>query len=64
MKTCACGALFSAAIPGNRCAECGGLSLHPAPEWVDVTAAYRPWFTLAPWRAADGWVLLAGARIA
>jgi ribosomal protein L11 methyltransferase len=29
---------------------------------IDVAAAYRPWFTLAPWRAAEGWVLLAGAR--
>jgi ribosomal protein L11 methyltransferase len=28
----------------------------------DVVAAYAPWFTLAAWRTADGWVLLAGAR--
>jgi ribosomal protein L11 methyltransferase len=28
----------------------------------EVIAAYAPWFTLAAWRTADGWVLLAGAR--
>lgn len=28
----------------------------------DVAAAYARWFTLAPWRAHDGWVLLAGMR--
>ena len=28
----------------------------------DVAAAYARWFTLAPWRAHDGWVLLAGVR--
>ena len=28
----------------------------------DVVAAYAPWFTLAAWRTADGWVLLAGTR--
>ena len=27
-----------------------------------VAAAYARWFTLAPWRAHDGWVLLAGVR--
>ncbi len=27
-----------------------------------VVAAYAPWFTLAPWRVCDGWVLLAGRR--
>jgi len=27
-----------------------------------VAAAYAPWFTLAPWRVRDGWVLLAGQR--
>jgi len=28
----------------------------------DVVAAYAPWFTLAAWRTADGWVLLTGVR--
>jgi ribosomal protein L11 methyltransferase len=28
----------------------------------EVRAAYAPWFTLAAWRAAEGWVLLAGER--
>jgi len=28
----------------------------------DVIAAYAPWITLRAWRAAEGWVLLAGAR--
>lgn len=27
-----------------------------------VVAAYAPWFTLAPWRVCDGWVLLTGCR--
>ncbi|MBS0321840.1 MAG: 50S ribosomal protein L11 methyltransferase [Proteobacteria bacterium] len=27
-----------------------------------VRAAYAPWFTLAAWRRAEGWVLLAGTR--
>jgi len=27
-----------------------------------VVAAYAPWFTLAPWRVCDGWVLLTGSR--
>jgi ribosomal protein L11 methyltransferase len=28
----------------------------------DVVAAYARWFTLAPWRHCDGWVLLTGQR--
>ena len=28
----------------------------------DVIAAYDPWFNIARWREAEGWVLLAGAR--
>ena len=27
-----------------------------------VVAAYARWFTLAPWRVCDGWVLLTGRR--
>ena len=27
-----------------------------------VADAYAPWFTLAPWRRDDGWVILAGVR--
>ncbi len=27
-----------------------------------VTAAYAPWFTLAEWKAQDGWVLLCGEK--
>ena len=44
MKQCACGGLFNAEIPGDRCSACGGPSLHPAPEWVDGTAEYRAIF--------------------
>ena len=33
-----------------------------APQADDIVAAYAPWFTLARWRDAEGWVLLAGAR--
>jgi ribosomal protein L11 methyltransferase len=29
---------------------------------AEVRAAYAPWFTLAAWRTAEGWVLLAGER--
>jgi ribosomal protein L11 methyltransferase len=53
-------ALAQRTRPGGRIALSGIL----AGQTNDVAAAYRPWFTLAPWRAADGWVLLAGARIA
>jgi ribosomal protein L11 methyltransferase len=28
----------------------------------EVRAAYAPWFNIAAWRTADGWVLLAGER--
>ena len=27
-----------------------------------VAATYAPWFTIAPWKVRDGWVLLAGER--
>jgi len=30
----------------------------------DVVAAYAAWFTLRAWRASEGWVLLAGERVA
>ena len=45
-------------VPGGRLALSGIL----ADQAEDVIAAYAPWFTLAAWRTADGWVLLAGAR--
>jgi ribosomal protein L11 methyltransferase len=44
--------------PAGRIALSGILS----PQADDVIAAYAPWFTLARWRDAEGWVLLAGAR--
>jgi len=53
-------ALAQRVRPGGGIALSGVL----ADQTNDVAAAYRPWFTLAPWRAADGWVLLAGTRIA
>jgi ribosomal protein L11 methyltransferase len=31
-------------------------------QWVEVAAVYAPWLELALWRAADGWVCLAGQR--
>jgi ribosomal protein L11 methyltransferase len=34
------------------------------PQAAAVQEAYAPWFTLAPWRERDGWVLLAGTRCA
>jgi ribosomal protein L11 methyltransferase len=42
----------------------GGIALSGilAEQAEDVAAAYARWFTLAPWRAHDGWVLLAGVR--
>jgi len=43
---------------GGRLALSGVL----ADQWQSVAAAYAPWFTLAPWRGCDGWVLLAGER--
>jgi ribosomal protein L11 methyltransferase len=43
---------------GGRLALSGVL----ADQWQSVAAAYAPWFTLAPWRVCDGWVLLAGER--
>jgi ribosomal protein L11 methyltransferase len=44
--------------PGGRLALTGIL----ADQAQSVAAAYAPWFTLAPWRVRDGWVLLAGQR--
>ena len=43
---------------GGRIALAGVL----AAQEESVAAAYAPWFTLAPWRRDDGWVLLAGER--
>ncbi|MEO6928353.1 MAG: 50S ribosomal protein L11 methyltransferase [Casimicrobiaceae bacterium] len=43
---------------GGRIALCGILET----QQDAVREAYAPWFTLAPWRSADGWVLLHGQR--
>jgi ribosomal protein L11 methyltransferase len=51
-------ALAGRVAPGGRIALAGIL----APQEDSVVAAYAPWFTLAAWRRADGWVLLAGER--
>jgi ribosomal protein L11 methyltransferase len=51
-------ALAARVRPGGRIALSGIL----VDQAAAVTAAYARWFTLAPWRADDGWVLLAGAR--
>jgi ribosomal protein L11 methyltransferase len=44
--------------PGGRIALSGIL----VDQAEEVVAAYAPWFTLAAWRTADGWVLLTGVR--
>jgi ribosomal protein L11 methyltransferase len=44
--------------PGGRLALSGILE----PQASEVIGAYAPWITLRAWRAADGWVLLAGER--
>jgi ribosomal protein L11 methyltransferase len=46
----------------TRPGGCIALSGILADQADDVVAAYAPWFTLAAWRKADGWVLLTGAR--
>lgn len=55
--------LLAPAIAG-RVAEGGRLALSGilAAQADEVIAAYAPWITLRAWRAADGWVLLAGTR--
>jgi ribosomal protein L11 methyltransferase len=51
-------ALAARVADGGRIALSGILEAQvPA-----VAEAYAPWFTLAPWRAYDGWVLLTGER--
>ena len=50
--------LARATAPGGRIALSGILS----PQADDVREAYAPWFNIAAWREAEGWVLLAGAR--
>ena len=50
--------LARAAAPGGRIALSGVL----AAQADGVIAAYAPWFNIARWREAEGWVLLAGAR--
>ncbi len=51
-------ALAARVRQGGRIALSGILDVQ-ADEVID---AYAPWFTLAPWRRAEGWVLLAGPR--
>lgn len=51
-------ALSSRVVEGGTLALSGIL----VPQADEVIAAYAPWITLRAWRAADGWVLLAGAR--
>ncbi len=43
---------------GGRIALCGIL----AEQQDAVAAAYARWFTLAPWRGVDGWLLMHGQR--
>jgi ribosomal protein L11 methyltransferase len=51
-------ALAARVRDGGRIALAGILASQAA----GVQDAYAPWFTLAPWREHDGWVLLAGTR--
>jgi ribosomal protein L11 methyltransferase len=51
-------ALASRVRPGGRIALSGILD----PQADAVAASYAPWFTIAPWKVRDGWVLLAGER--
>ena len=51
--------LLAARAAAGGCIALSGVLVDQA---EDVIAAYAPWFTLAAWRTADGWVLLAGAR--
>ena len=50
--------LAAATAPGGRIALSGILS----PQADDVRGAYAPWFNIARWGDAEGWVLLAGER--
>jgi len=50
--------LARATAPGGRIALSGILTAQAE----DVIAAYAPWFNIARWREAEGWVLIAGAR--
>lgn len=51
-------AISARVADGGRLALCGVL----AGQARSVVDAYARWFTLAPWREHDGWVLLAGER--
>jgi len=51
-------ALARRTAAGGRIALSGILESQAA----EVRDAYAPWFKLAAWRAAEGWVLLAGER--
>ena len=51
-------ALAARVRPGGRLALAGLLDAQASL----VADAYARWFTIAPWRSADGWTLLAGVR--
>jgi len=53
-------ALAARVAPHGRIALSGILEAQAS----DVAAAYAPWFTLAPSRASEGWVLLTATRTA
>jgi ribosomal protein L11 methyltransferase len=50
---------FAAAVRPAGLLALSGILVAQADE---VTAAYAPWFELAPWRSQEGWILLSGPR--
>ena len=56
--------IMLAPMLASRVAAAGSLALSGILEAQakSVVDAYRTWFTLAPWRSRDGWVLLASRR--
>jgi ribosomal protein L11 methyltransferase len=50
---------LSARVRGGGCIALAGILDTQAD---NVAEAYAQWFTLAPWRRVDGWVMLAGVR--
>ena len=53
-------ALSARTRTGGRIALAGILSAQAD----DVIAAYAPWFAMSRWQTLEGWVLLAGTRLA
>jgi ribosomal protein L11 methyltransferase len=51
-------ALAMRVVAGGRIALSGILEAQA----TEVAAAFARWFNIAPWRASDGWTLLAGTR--